>query len=48
MKQSLLRLGEGNQLVLDACEIIEGFYTDHGYHFANYTTEETGHISNII
>ena len=41
-------LGEGNQMVLDACEIVETFYTDHGYHFANYTSEEAGHIPSII
>ena len=34
-------LGESNSLVLEACELIVAFYEEHGYHFANYTMEES-------
>lgn len=41
-------LGEGNQLTIDACEILSSFYEDHGYHFSNYSMEETGNPPNAI
>ena len=28
--------------ILSAVEVVQSFYEDHGYHFANYTMEETG------
>jgi hypothetical protein len=37
-------LGDNNDKVIDACEVVEAFYEEHGYHFANFSLDKTGTI----
>lgn len=38
-------LGEGNQSVLDAVELLQSFYEEHGHHFANFSLDNTEQVS---
>ena len=32
-------LGDNNDKVIEACEVVDAFYQEHGHHFANFSVD---------
>jgi len=37
-------LGDNSQNVLNAVEIVQAFYDEHGHHFANFSLDKAGQV----
>lgn len=38
-------LGEGNQSVLDAVELLQSFYDEYGHQFSNFSLDKSEQVS---
>lgn len=38
-------LGDDNQSILDAIEVVQAFYDEHGHHFAKFSLDNVEEVS---